>query len=279
MTRGQVLLFWDYDTQWGAERSRSGPKTWGPAEFTNTDRILTLLDRYAVSSTFACVGAAALPGARPYHDPVQIRAMSAAGHEVGSHSWAHDWLPGLDPVALRESLQRSRDALEACIQAPVTTFVPPWNQPYDHWPVGSLSLSERRETWLRPRTDVRRLCQALTDAGYRFVRLAYRSAWRRLHEAVTRREHPVPARVSVLRGQHYVLLNTPAGFGPETMAMTARVADEGGLAIVWAHPHSLHLDGPQHERYFEPWLEAVARFREQGRLEVILPRQLTGDTR
>ena len=42
---GRLLLFWDYDTQWGADRSRSGngPKAWGEDEFVNTERLLPLL--------------------------------------------------------------------------------------------------------------------------------------------------------------------------------------------------------------------------------------------
>src|ERR1700752_3269800 len=86
-TRSSVLFFWDYDTQWGADRSRAngGPKSWGEFEFENTDRILELHQEFGVNACFAVVGAAALPGERPYHDPNQIRRIHAAGHEVGSH--------------------------------------------------------------------------------------------------------------------------------------------------------------------------------------------------
>ena len=128
------MIFWDYDTQWGADRSRSngGPKKWGPQEFENTERLLDLHAEYNIRACFAVVGAAALPGPRPYHDPDQIRRIHAAGHEVGSHSFHHDWLPGLNREALNETLARSKAALEDCIGAEAISFLPPWNPPFDY---------------------------------------------------------------------------------------------------------------------------------------------------
>src|SRR5437879_4437818 len=115
----RLLLFWDYDTQWGADRSRSPgrPKSWGHAEFDNTERLLELHAESSVPACFAIVGAAALPGERPYHDPVQVRRIHAAGHEIGSHSFQHEWLPGIGYRRLLTTLQLSKDTLEQCIGA------------------------------------------------------------------------------------------------------------------------------------------------------------------
>src|SRR5215470_10951843 len=84
---GGFMIFWDYDTQWGADRSRSGggPKSWGALDFENTERLLQLHEQFDIPACFAVVGAAALPGSRPYHDPEQIRRIHQAGHEVASH--------------------------------------------------------------------------------------------------------------------------------------------------------------------------------------------------
>src|SRR4051812_42902564 len=141
-----LLFFWDYDTQWGADRSRGpgGPKNWGHLEFPNTDRLLELHAQYEIPACFAVVGAAALPGERPYHDPGQIRRVHEAGHEVGSHSFHHDWLPGLNRRALLQTLSASKDALEQCVGARVVSFVPPYNQPFDYPGGWSFSISERR---------------------------------------------------------------------------------------------------------------------------------------
>ena len=110
-----VVIFWDYDTQWGADRSRNprGAPTWGPLEFPNTDALLELHARYGVPACFAVVGAAALAGSRPYHDPDQIRRIHQLGDEVASHSFRHEWLPGFDPAALDETVRHSKDALDS----------------------------------------------------------------------------------------------------------------------------------------------------------------------
>jgi peptidoglycan/xylan/chitin deacetylase (PgdA/CDA1 family) len=268
------MLFWDYDAQWGADRSRTGPKPWGLAEFLNTERLLGVLADRMVPSVFACVGAVAQAGERPYHDPDQIRRIHDAGHEVASHSYKHEWLPGLSPSALRETLLSSRLALEDCIGAEVVTFVPPWNQPYDFLRVGSLSLSERREVSGRPRTDVPRLCSMLRETGYRFTRLAFRGGYRRIAEWLARREYPRPAAVRELNDIKYVLLNTAAGFDGAAHTIVDRVVNEGGIAVLWGHPHSLTAENSQNMRHLTVMLDRLIELRAKGLLEIVLPHAL-----
>ena len=270
-----LLIFWDYDTQWGWDRSRQKEKgeSWGRLEFEYTDRLLELHARHGVPACFAVVGSAALPGERPYHDPQQIRSIHAAGHEVGSHSFRHEWLPGLNGELLRETLVRSREVLEQCIGAPVQTFVPPFNQPFDHPGGWSFSLSERREV-SGTRTDLPRLCQTLESCGYRFCRVAYRPIWTRLAEWASGRRRDRPARLEAIKGITCVRLNTPCGFGPDTDGMLDLCVSRGGLAVVYGHPHSLGNGGFQAESYLAPFLARVERLRGEGRLRVRLPREL-----
>src|SRR5207253_2920384 len=147
----------------------------------------------------AVVGAAAIAGERPYHDPAQIRRIHAAGHEIASHSYRHEWLPGIGTTALRDTLQRSKAALEQCIGAPVVTFVPPYNQPFDYAAVGSFSLSERR-TVRRDRIDVVRLCRALRETGYQVCRVSYRPAYQRVLEGLMARRLDRPVRARSVAG-------------------------------------------------------------------------------
>jgi peptidoglycan/xylan/chitin deacetylase (PgdA/CDA1 family) len=270
----ELLFFWDYDTQWGGDRSRlpGGPKSWGALEFSNTERLLELHGEQAVPACFAAVGSAALPGERPYHDPAQIRRIHAAGHEIGSHSHRHEWLPGLDRRALRETLQASKDALEQCIGAPVTTFVPPWNQPFDYPRGFSFSLSERREGGAH-RTGLVRLCETLAETGYRFCRVAYRPMHQRLAEMVVRHRLEQLGRVEEIRGVSCARLNTPGGFGRHTLDVLERAARRGGLTVVYGHPHSLTLGNSQDERYLAPFLQRVATMVRSGQLKVSLPRE------
>lgn len=270
-----LILYWDYDTQWGGDRSRAGggPKAWGHDEFVNTERLLELHAAFDIPACFAVVGAAALPGTRPYHDPAQIRALHAAGHEVASHSFQHEWLPGLGAAGLRETLLRSKEALEDCIGAPVESFVPPYNQPFDHAAGWSFSLSERR-TAGADRIDVQRLCAALRECGYRTCRVSYRPMYQRAVEALARRRLDRPVEPELIEGVTCLRLNTPGGFAESAQSMMRRCVSSGGLGIVYGHPHSLRAGGEQDERHLVTLLEEIRRLRDADRLTVTLPRTL-----
>lgn len=271
-----LLFFWDYDTQWGADRSRTpgGKKDWGHLEFENTDPLLELLARYDIPSCFAVVGSAALPGRRPYHDPEQIRRIRSAGHEIASHAHRHEWLPGLGPGQLRETLTESKDALEQCVGESVVSFVPPFNQPFDHHAGFSFSISERREAG-RERTDLARLCAALVETGYRFCRVAYRPMHVRIYERLVRRRFDRPSHIEMISGIHCVKVNTPGGFGLRTTQLIENHLHEGGIWILHAHPHSLNnLDTPQTGVALERFLKRSAEWRREGRVRCVQPRNL-----
>ena len=272
---GTLLFFWDYDTQWGADRSRlgGGAKDWGSLEFTHTDELLSLHAEYGVPACFAVVGSAALPGKRPYHAPEQIRRIHESGHEVGSHSHRHEWLPALTRPALVETLRHSKDALEQCIGAAVTTFVPPYNQPFDYAARGSISLSERREAG-RDRTGLGRLCGALRETGYRFCRVAYRPLHVRVARTSCRRRLDAPERPAGIRGVMCVRLNTPCGFLQPSIDMLNRCARRGGFVVVYGHPHSLRSGASQDVSQLLRFLTEVKRLRESGRIVTRLPREL-----
>lgn len=272
---GTFVLFWDYDTQWGADRSRAGdgPRQYGHLEFENTERLLDLHAQFNVPACFAVVGAAALPGARPYHDPAQIRRIHQAGHEVASHSFQHDWLPGLGDEALRETLTHSKDALENCIGERVVSFVPPWNQPVDYSARLSISLSERRQAGNK-RTTVPRLCRALAECGYRNCRIAYRPIHRRLIDFVARRRIDTPLQPTIIERILALRLNTPGGFAKDTQGMVIRCVASGNLAVAYGHPHSITSNGPQSESNLTTLLALVSRLRKEGSLRVTLPREI-----
>ncbi|GAB3299735.1 polysaccharide deacetylase family protein [Geodermatophilus aquaeductus] len=55
-----------------------------------------------------------------------VRAIAAAGHEVGSHTLHHVSLRGADPAVLAEEIGGSRRVLEDVLQADVPGFAYPW---------------------------------------------------------------------------------------------------------------------------------------------------------
>lgn len=278
MRRAQLLIFWDYDTQWGTDADRRrglpGPSHGHDADYECTERLLELHARYRLPACFAVVAAAALPGERPYHDPGQIRRIHRDGHEVASHGFKHEWIPELDPRSLRRMLAQSRDALEDCIGARVSAFVPPYNQPFDHPRGLSFSRAERRAV-PHGRTDLGLLCDALHEAGYDFCRVAYRSLAQRARDRIVGRPVERPARVSRIGHIQCARLNAPCGFTSATLAVVDHAVWAGGLVVAYGHPHSLHAGGAQDERWLVPFLEHVQQLHAAGHLEVLLPRDLT----
>ncbi|HET7604081.1 MAG TPA: polysaccharide deacetylase family protein [Gemmatimonadales bacterium] len=278
MHRARLLIFWDYDTQWGtdADRRRGLPvqDQAGGAEYQCTERLLELHAEYGAPACFAVVAAAALPGARPYHNPAQVRRLHADGHEVASHGFRHEWIPELDLRALRNMLEQSKRALEDCIGHRVTSFVPPYNQPFDYPSGLSFSRSERQAV-PHDRTGLGRLCEALHETGYDFCRVAYRSLGERALDRLMGRPMDRPSRLRRIGQVHCARLNTPCGFASATLAVVDRAVRTGGLVVAYGHPHSLQSSGAQAERWLVPFLEHVRQLRRAGQLDVVLPRDLT----
>ena len=171
-------------------------------------------------------------------------------------------------------LARSKQALEDCIGAPVTSFVPPYNQPFDYPRGLSFSRSERRAV-PRDRTGLGHLCQALNETGYDFCRVAYRSLGQRALDRMAGRRTDKPTRLGRIGQVHCARLNTPCGFATGTLAVVDHAAREGGLVVAYGHPHSLRGNGAQAERWLVPFLDHVRQLRQEGQLEVVLPRELT----
>jgi len=271
-TPAKLILFWDYDTQWGADCSRcgNGSGRWGILDFEYTETLLDLHARYDLPACFAVVGAAALPGMRPYHDPGQIRRIHAAGHEIASHAFRHEWLPRLDGTALTETLRRSKDALEQCIGAPVRSFVPPYNQPFDYPAGWSFSLSERREAG-PDRTDLGRVCECLRDTGYRFCRVSFRSLALRLLDRVLGRRIVRAGRPVSIRGIRCLRLNTQCGFDAAAQRVLKHCVNAGGYVLAYGHPHSIYSGNSQDIRHLRVFLDLADRYRRERRLEIELP--------
>jgi len=268
-----MMFFWDYDTQWGADRSRlPGRKDWGHLEFPNTDELLDLHAQFEIPACFAVVGAAALPGVRPYHDPAQIRRIHAAGHEIASHAFKHEWLPALGRQSLLRTLRNSKDALEQCIGAPVVSFVPPFNQPFDFASAGAISFSERREAGLQ-RTTLRGLCEALAETGYRFCRVAYEPLVERVGQWFGRAPWRPLAPVTI--GGITCVRIGPCGFDAAQVHARCRQAAAAGTPVVlYGHPHSLHVEkSSQSIAGLRQVLAMASVGMRSGATRCVLPRQ------
>jgi peptidoglycan/xylan/chitin deacetylase (PgdA/CDA1 family) len=56
----------------------------------------------------------------------RVRAVAAAGHEVGSHALTHVRLAGVDPETLTREVAGSKGVLEDVLQRDVPGFCYPW---------------------------------------------------------------------------------------------------------------------------------------------------------
>ncbi|HEU4763795.1 MAG TPA: XrtA system polysaccharide deacetylase [Gemmatimonadales bacterium] len=119
-------------SDWGRIGSRVRP---------SVDRLLDLLARHDVRGTFFVLGWIA------ERHPDLVRAIADAGHEVASHGWDHRRVTSLSPLQFRESVRRSKRALEDLTGRAVAGFRAP-----------SFSIVPGREWAL----DV------LVDEGYRY---------------------------------------------------------------------------------------------------------------
>jgi peptidoglycan/xylan/chitin deacetylase (PgdA/CDA1 family) len=85
-----------------------------------TARVLALLGKHDVRATFFLVGA------RAARASAAVRAIAAAGHEIGSHGWSHTslWLCG--PRRTEREIAQTKRVLGELAGAAPALFRPPW---------------------------------------------------------------------------------------------------------------------------------------------------------
>lgn len=84
-----------------------------------TDRILDALAAADARATFFVLGWVA------ERQPSLVRAIRAAGHEIGSHGYGHRLIYDQTPDEFRADLRRSLDALQDCVGERVTCYRAP----------------------------------------------------------------------------------------------------------------------------------------------------------
>ena len=97
------------------------------------DHAVPVLERHGMTATLYVV-AGRMDGTNewdtgprlPIMGPDQVRAVAAAGHEVGSHTMTHARLAGADPGTLTTEVAGSRRVLEDVLQAEVASFCYPY---------------------------------------------------------------------------------------------------------------------------------------------------------
>ena len=108
----QVSAFEPYLSrdEWGRMESRVA---------ASVDRLLRLLEEHGARGTFFILGCVA------EQHPEVVAAIARGGHEVASHGWDHRRVTQQTPAEFRESVRRTKAALEAMTGRPVLGFRAP----------------------------------------------------------------------------------------------------------------------------------------------------------
>jgi polysaccharide deacetylase family protein (PEP-CTERM system associated) len=85
----------------------------------NTDRLLAMFAEARVRATFFVLGWVA------ERQPALVRRIAQAGHEIASHSYAHQLVYDLDADAFRADLRRAKGVIEDITGRPVRGFRAP----------------------------------------------------------------------------------------------------------------------------------------------------------
>lgn len=81
--------------------------------------LLDILARHNTRGTFFILGWVA------EHHPEVVRAIAAAGHEIGCHSYWHRLIYQQTPAEFRSDLRRARDVLQDIVGEPVVSYRAP----------------------------------------------------------------------------------------------------------------------------------------------------------
>jgi polysaccharide deacetylase family protein (PEP-CTERM system associated) len=103
----------------GLDRNPGRSREYADRMDRTTRELLALFGEFGAVATFFVVGDIART------NPGLVRAIAAAGHEVGSHGWDHRRLHRFTPDEFAEDLHRSRDALEQVTGQPVRGYRAP----------------------------------------------------------------------------------------------------------------------------------------------------------
>jgi len=270
LEQGKLFIVWDYDGAIGRINS-SYPYKFDEEklyrEIENVEKILALGDDYQLKMTFACLGFGAEPGQYPYHIPDQIRRIHAAGHEIASHSWKHEWFPYLEKAQIQLSLERSKFALETCIgeKGAVSGFILPFNRPMSWYAKGSFSLGDRVFGPWYPGADLGAMLKHIHEAGYRWSRIAHRPIWNRLFSRTNQAQNLDQAWSSA----HGVIC-VPShvfGFDAPAQALLTKVSTQGGSLVVSGHPAALDFGREESLENLVQFIKSAANYQAQGRLQ------------
>lgn len=271
---GKLLIVWDFDSALGQINSTLPYNfAYTPIyqEIENVQNILSIAKRHDLKMTFACLGFAAEEGIYPFNIPDVIKKIHDEGHEVGSHSWRHEWFPYLTDKQIYKTLERSKSALEKCIgeKNSVKGFVPPHSRPMSWYRKFSLSLGDRAFLPVHKGSDMGFVLKQLSKLDFKWCRVLkkYNPVWKKVlgnsnTEKIEFNDWEIHDKV-VCVPQHYTGFDTPA------LQYLEKAAGKNLAAVIVGHPAALSRNGSESSVHFDKFIERVVELKSQNNLEVL----------
>lgn len=125
----------------------------GPVE-ADADAVLACLARERVRATFFLVGESV------ERFPAATRRLSAAGHELGNHSFTHQRMVFKSPGWVRDEIERTDKALRSSGYGGPVLFRPPYGRKFIVLPLVLWQMQRTSVTW-----DVESPSEALPASG------------------------------------------------------------------------------------------------------------------
>ncbi|MEV0228332.1 polysaccharide deacetylase family protein [Nonomuraea sp. NPDC050786] len=174
-----------------------------------TARVLDLLRAGHARATFFTVGinAAAQPGL--------LRRMSAEGHLIGNHTWAHRDLSKQPVIKIADSLGRTEAAVEAAIGQKPTLLRPPYGAVSQELRDVAAQEGIALVTWdVDTKDQLEEKARDIVDLA---VRRAHPGAIILMHDIHRESVDAVPDIIERLRGKGYSFVTVPELYGPAGM--------------------------------------------------------------
>ena len=168
--------------------------------------LLEILDRERAKAAFF------LQGTEVEKYPALVRAIHAAGHEIGNHGYSHRRPSEIGAVAYIEEVQRTQSLLEHSIGAPLASLFRP--------PYGTMSV----------RTLIGLVC-----SGFRIVHWSVDSGDSFMHDAneLTGRIEKISIRAGDILLFHEDQAHTVKAMPTILRALKARFLDFSSIEALW----------------------------------------------
>ena len=238
------------------------------ADYEGTNVLLKVLRAHDVKVTFGIVGQAALPGEPPDNCQDQIQAIHRAGHEIASHSMTHRFLPPMRDDELLEEATASKQALEACTNANIQGFIPPFNRP-SHFPRGgAFSISEvfGLSGRGRGRQSIGTMLRTLNTAGYGWSRVSFQNKFCQLGLRLGFGVERSPIQPFIYHGMVAIPLHE-TGFGQVAQKLIRRWLGTDLILTLYGHPNQAFSANGQNAKELDRLLFELRSERNDGKLE------------